>query len=83
MVAGIKIYSTRWLIFVACVILGTFIGIFLQNFSTTAPLFKDIVKFNLGVEEIDMLAVNLGFHFVLRINLGTFFGGVIALWAAK
>jgi hypothetical protein len=71
------------LIFLACVILGTFIGIFFQHFATTAPLFRDIVNFNLGVNEVDLLAVNFGFHFGLRMNLGTFLGGVIGLLVTK
>jgi hypothetical protein len=83
MLLGAKGYSTRWLLFVACVILGTFIGIFFQSFSTTAPLFKDVIDFTLGVENIDLLAVRFGFHFGLRMNLGTFIGGVIGLIAAK
>jgi hypothetical protein len=76
-------YSTRWLIFAACVILGTFLGVFFQHFSTTAPLFRDIVDFSLGVEEVDLLAVKFGVHFGLRMNLGTFLGGVIGLVAAR
>ncbi|MDR1514665.1 MAG: hypothetical protein LBS45_03140 [Synergistaceae bacterium] len=83
MPAIIRGYSTRWLIFLACVILGTFIGIFFQHFSTTAPLFRDIVNFNLGVNEVDLLAVNFGFHFGLRMNLGTFLGGIIGLLVTR
>ncbi len=75
--------SVRWLFFLACVILGTFIGIFFQHFSVTAPLFRDIVRFNVGVNEIDLLAINFGAHFGLRMNLGTFFGGVVGLWLAR
>ncbi|MDR0648676.1 MAG: hypothetical protein LBF92_05020 [Synergistaceae bacterium] len=83
MPAIIRGYSTRWLLFLACVVLGTFIGIFFQHFSTTAPLFKDIVNFRIGFEDLDMLAFNFGFHFGLRMNLGTFLGGVIGLFVTR
>jgi hypothetical protein len=83
MILAVKGYSTKWLIFAACVILGTFIGIFFQHFSTTAPLFKDIVNFTLGVDEVDLLALKFGFHFGLRMNLGTFFGGVTGLLVTR
>ncbi|MDR1885088.1 MAG: hypothetical protein LBQ56_02350 [Synergistaceae bacterium] len=78
-----KAHSTRWLLFVACVILGTFIGIFFQHFSTTAPLFRDIVDFNVGVSDVDLLAARFGFHFGLRMNLGTFLGGAAGLFLVK
>jgi hypothetical protein len=83
MILGAKGYSARWLIFVSCVILGTFIGIFFQHFSTTAPIFRDVINFTVGVDELDLLAVKFGFHFGLRMNLGTFFGGVAGLLAAR
>lgn len=65
--------------FVACVVLGTFVGIFFQHFSTTAPLFRDIVSFRVNVDEVDLLALRFGFHFGLRMNLGTFFGAIAGL----
>jgi hypothetical protein len=80
---GAKAHSFRWMFFVLCVILGTFLGIFFQHFNTTAPLFKDIISFTVGVEEMDLLAVRFGFHFGIRMNLGTFLGGVIGLMAAR
>lgn len=73
----------RWLLFLACVVLGTFMGIFFQHFSVTAPLFRDIVNFTVGVEQIDLLAVNFGFHLGLRMNLGTLFGGIVGVWVAR
>lgn len=78
-----RVYSVRWLLFLVCLVLGTFLGIFFQRFSATAPLFRDIVALKLGVKEFDLLAFRFGFHFVLRMNLGTFFGGVIGVWAAR
>ncbi len=76
-------YSVRWLLFLACIVLGTFLGIFFQHFDVTAPLFRDIVNFTLGVDEIDLLAVKFGFHLGLRMNLGTLFGGIAGIWMAR
>ena len=76
-------YSLKWLLFLSCIVLGTFLGIFFQHFSVTAPLFRDIVNFNVGVSEVDLLALKFGFHFGLRMNLGTFFGGVVGLFFVK
>lgn len=76
-------YSVRWLLFFACVVFGTFMGMFFQRFGVTAPLFKDIANFTVGVERIDLLAVNFGFHLGLRMNLGTLFGGIAGIWAAR
>lgn len=82
-IAVAKGYSVRWLLFVACVVLGTFLGIFFQQFSTTAPLFRDVVNFNVGVSEVDLLAFKFGFHFGLRMNLGTLFGGIAGIFFVK
>ena len=76
-------YSVKWLLFVACVVLGTFLGIFFQHFAVTAPLFRDIVDFKFGVGEIDLLAVKFGFNFGLRMNLGTLFGGIAGLLVVR
>ena len=76
-------YPLRWLVFLACVILGTFMGIFFQHFSVTAPLFRDIVNLKFGVGEVDLLAVSFGFNFGLRMNLGTLFGGIAGILVAR
>ncbi len=76
-------YSLKWFLFLSCVVLGTFLGIFFQHFSVTAPLFRDIVNFNIGVSEVDLLALKFGFRFGLRMNLGTFFGGAIGLFLVR
>lgn len=82
-VAVFKGYSMRWWIFIACIVLGTFMGIFFQHFAVTAPLFRDIVSFNVNIGQIDLLAVKFGFQFGMRLNLGTLFGGIIGLWVAR
>lgn len=78
-----KNHSTRWLLFVSCVILGTFVGIFFQHFETTAPLFRDIVNPAIRLDEINLLALKFAFSFELRMNLGTFFGGIAGLFMVK
>ena len=75
--------SLRWWIFLACVVLGTFMGLFFQHVSTTAPLFRDVVRWGWNVDRVDFLALEFGFHFALRLNLGTLLGGVVGLWVAR
>ncbi|MDR1472448.1 MAG: hypothetical protein LBS75_07980 [Synergistaceae bacterium] len=74
-----KISAHKWLIFIACVIFGTLLGIFFQHFETTVPIFKDIANFRIAVRKVDLLALSFGFDFALRMNLGTFVGGVVGL----
>jgi hypothetical protein len=74
-----KISSPKWLLFMACVIFGTLLGIFFQHFSSTAPIFKNIVDFKIGVKEVDLLVLSFGFDFALKMNLGTLVGGVVGL----
>ncbi|MDR3331408.1 MAG: hypothetical protein LBT08_02155 [Synergistaceae bacterium] len=76
-------YSARWLLFAACVILGTFIGIFLQGFAATASIFRDVVSFGAGLGKVDLLALWFGFDFGFRMNLGTFLGGVAGLFLVR
>lgn len=78
-----RAYSVRWVLFLACIVFGTFMGIFFQRFGVTAPLFQDIVNFTVSVDRIDLLALNFGFHVGLRMNLGTLFGGIAGIWAAR
>ena len=75
--------NRRWWVFLACVVLGTFLGIFFQQFTTTAPLFRDVVRWSWRVEQVDFLALQFGFHFALRLNLGSLLGGVAGLWAIR
>lgn len=76
-------YSVRWLIFLVCIILGTFMGIFFQHFSVTAPLFRDVVDLKFGIGEVDLLAIRFSFDFALRMNLGTLFGGIAGLLVTR
>jgi hypothetical protein len=73
----------KWLIFTACVISGTLLGIFFQHFETTAPIFRNIVNFSASVREVDLLVLSFGFDFALRMNLGTFAGGVAGLFLIR
>ena len=36
-----------------------------------------------NVDRVDFLALEFGFHFALRLNLGTLLGGVVGLWVAR
>ena len=62
----------RW----GVILLGTWLGLFLQRFSATSLLFSNIVDFTVDVREIDLLMLRLGFLFALKLNLGTLIGAI-------
>ena len=70
--ALVKSASLRWGVIFLCMILGTWLGLFLQRFSATSLLFSNIVD----VREIDLLMLRLGFLFALKLNLGTLIGAI-------
>lgn len=71
--------TLRWGLLFLCIILGTWLGIFLQRFAITAPLFSNVVDFVVDIRQIDLVMLNFGFHFGLNLNLGTLFGGLIGI----
>ena len=74
--ALVKSASLRWGVIFLCMILGTWLGLFLQRFSATSLLFSNIVDFTVDVREIDLLMLRLGFLFALKLNLGTLIGAI-------
>ena len=50
--ALVKSASLRWGVIFLCMILGTWLGLFLQRFSATSLLFSNIVDFTVDVREI-------------------------------
>ena len=72
-----KADPARWWILVLCIILGGFIGFYLQRFPVTERYFRDIVNMGFDVGDIDLLFIRFGFKFLVRLNLGTFIGGGI------
>lgn len=77
--ALVKSASIRWGVIFLCMIIGTWLGIFLQRFSATALLFSNIVDFTIDIREIDLLMMRLGFLFALKLNLGTAVGAVVGI----
>lgn len=74
-----RLGSSRWWVLVLCIILGGFIGVYLQRFPLMEGYFRDIISIGFDVEEVDLLFVRFGFKLFLRFNLGTFIGGVIGV----
>lgn len=81
--ALVKSSSLRWGVILLCMILGTWLGLFLQRFSATALLFSNIVDFTVDVREIDLLMLRLGFLFALKMNLGTLIGAILGILITK
>lgn len=73
----------RWGIIFLFLVLGTWLGIFLQRFSASAALFSNVVDFAIDVRQIDMIMIRLGFHFALKVNLGTLIGAVAGIVASR
>lgn len=79
----IKSSALRWGLLFACLVIGTWIGIFFQHFEATAMLFTNIVDVSLDIKEIDLAMIKFGFLFALKLNLGTLIGGIIGIWLAR
>ncbi|NLV81889.1 MAG: hypothetical protein GXZ18_02625 [Synergistaceae bacterium] len=81
--ALVRSTTLRCLIIFLCLVLGTWVGIFLQQYSSTAPLFTNIVDFVIDINKIDLLMIKIGFLFAVKLNLGTVIGGIIGIWAIR
>ncbi|MBQ0055499.1 MAG: hypothetical protein KBS54_05090 [Synergistaceae bacterium] len=66
-----------------CLVLGTGIGIFFQQFGVTAQLFQNFVDVKFNISEIKLLFVQFGFMFGIKINLGTIFGGIAGILLSR
>ncbi len=71
--------SSRWWILILCVILGSFLGVYLQGFQATENLFRNVVNIGFDIGDVDVLIARFGFRLFFRLNLGTFIGGVIGV----
>ena len=65
--ALVKSASLRWGVIFLCMILGTWLGLFLQRFSATSLLFSNIVDFTVDVREIDLLMLRLPLFLLSRM----------------
>lgn len=75
--------APRWAALFLCVLLGTWLGIFLQRFGATSVFFANFVDFNIDVRQIDLVMLKFGFHFAMKLNLGTIIGGAFGMWITR
>ncbi|MEG1798896.1 MAG: hypothetical protein RR214_01820 [Synergistaceae bacterium] len=75
--------SFKFGIIFLCLIMGTWLGIFLQRFAPTAAIFTNVVDFTFNLKELDLVMLKFSFLFALKLNLGTLLGGVAGLWISR
>ena len=80
---AVKITLMRWWLLFLCLVLGTWFGVFMQDFGAFAPYFRNVVDFAVDIKQIDLIMLRLGFLFALKMNLGTLIGGIIGIWLAR
>lgn len=73
----------RWGMLFLCLVLGTWLGIFLQRFSASALLFSNVVDLAIDIKQVDLIMVRFGFYFALKMNLGTLLGALAGLYISK
>jgi len=66
-----------------CLVLGTWLGIFLQRFALTAPIFVNFADFAFDVKRIDIVMLSFGFNFAMKLNLGTIIGGITGILVSR
>jgi hypothetical protein len=81
--ALVKSGRLRWGIIFLFLILGTWLGIFLQRFSASAALFSNVIDLMIDVKQVDLIMLRFGFHFALKMNLGTLIGAVAGIVASR
>lgn len=79
----IKSGTIRWGLILLCMILGTWLGIFLQRFDAIAFLFTNVVDFAIDIRQIDLVMLRFGLLFALKLNLGTLLGGLLGVFFAR
>ncbi len=75
--------SLRWGIIFLFLILGTWFGIFLQRFDASAALFANVIDFSVDIRQIDLIMLRFGFHFALKMNLGTLIGAIAGIVTSR
>jgi len=81
--ALVKSGRFRWGIILLFLIMGTWLGIFMQRFSTTAALFTNFVDFAIDLKQVDLIMLSFGFHVALKINLGTIIGAIAGIGVSR
>lgn len=73
----------RWGIILLLLIMGTWLGIFLQRFGATSAIFTNFVDFAIDVKQVDLIMLRFGFHLTLKINLGTIIGAIAGIGISR
>lgn len=73
----------RWGIILLLLIMGTWLGIFLQRFGATAAIFTNFVDFAIDVKQVDLVMLKFGFHLAFKINLGTIIGAIAGIGVSR
>lgn len=75
--------ALRWGMFLICLVMGTWVGLFLQSFGVLSTVFANFVDFTVDIRQVDLAVLRLGLLFSLRLNAGTILGGIIGLIIAR
>ncbi|HOR53660.1 MAG TPA: hypothetical protein PLM30_00400 [Synergistales bacterium] len=74
-----KVSYKGWWVVILCVILGSFLGVFLQGFTATERLFRNIIDVGFNMKNLDLIVIDLGFRLYIRANLGSLIGGIFGV----
>ncbi|QTX33275.1 hypothetical protein KAR29_05150 [Aminithiophilus ramosus] len=75
--------GAHWTFVILLVLLGTFLGVYLQRFDVTAPFFRDVIRSGFDLRDVDLVFMQFGLSFHLRLNLGSLLGGLVSLWILR
>lgn len=66
-----------------CLLLGTFMGVYLQRFSLTSLVFRDVVNTGFDLSNVDLVFMRFGLMFGVRLNFGSLLGALAGLWLTR
>lgn len=81
--AGMSSRGTRWAMVILFLLLGTFMGVYLQRFSLTSLIFRDVVNTGFDLKNVDLVFLRFGLMFGVRLNLGSLLGAIAGLWICR
>ena len=83
MASSVKSVQLRWGLVFLCLVLGTWFGVFMQQFAPVAKFFANVVDFSVDIKQIDLVMLKFGFDFAMKLNLGTLLGGFAGVWIVR
>jgi hypothetical protein len=75
--------SGRCFMVILCLLLGTFMGVYLQRFSLTSLIFRDVVNTGFDLKNVDLVFLRFGLMFGVRLNLGSLIGALAGIWISR